>query len=264
MNDPLVTAPQEIPQPVDEPVDRSAMDDSIEPASKVPIFGRVDATPQKRSLRHATAAAQRDTSLVATPTCTSSPGDEATELSIYRDSMRALRVVRPGRESSARHDVSAPANDRSEDADACTRSNVEIAGRDDRERCGDLEEDDDERAAAGLSDATDAVVANTLIEVLEAALLPGETLRAHYDRKESALAGIFATLTARESRRIHRRLSALESSDALARRFARLVVERRTRLLAFLALAPQRDARARVDQPKTAEQRQSQSKERAS
>jgi hypothetical protein len=69
--------------------------------------------------------------------------------------------------------------------------------------------------------------------------------------KERALMAVFASLTLAESRELLRRLNAstlsnpVAAADQLRVRFHTFVVERRTRLLAFLADAPRRAAIAR-------------------
>lgn len=70
----------------------------------------------------------------------------------------------------------------------------------------------------------------------------GETIEAAYRRKERELADLFGSLTRGEAATLERRLSAAREDDVLAQRFARLVVDRRTRLLAILADIPRREA----------------------
>lgn len=55
------------------------------------------------------------------------------------------------------------------------------------------------------------------------------------DRKEQDLRALFDTLTPVESLTLERRLDAARRDDALYQTFQRLVVERRVRLLAYLA-----------------------------
>jgi hypothetical protein len=90
-----------------------------------------------------------------------------------------------------------------------------------------------------------AIVASPIdhlvIDVLASAPEPGETIDAAYRRKERDLGQLFASLTRAEASVLHRRLSDPDPGDGVAAAFARLVVDRRTRLLAFLAEAPRRE-----------------------
>ena len=81
-----------------------------------------------------------------------------------------------------------------------------------------------------------------LLAVLESAAQPGETIDAHGRRKERELGALFATASVFEARALHGRLSNPKPGDALATRFARMIVERRHRLLQFLADARRREA----------------------
>ncbi len=63
---------------------------------------------------------------------------------------------------------------------------------------------------------------------------PGEGHRTGNDRKERELLMLLETLTAVEALTLRRRLACSRPDDALAMAFGRLVVERRTRVLAFL------------------------------
>jgi hypothetical protein len=81
-----------------------------------------------------------------------------------------------------------------------------------------------------------------LIAVLDTPLGLGETAHAGYARKEHALGAILASLSVLESRALHLRLSNVRAGDELAAKFARLTVERRIRLLNFLADARRRAA----------------------
>ena len=84
-----------------------------------------------------------------------------------------------------------------------------------------------------------------VIAILERPPHPGETIEIAYRRKERELVDIFRTLDRATAAALHRRLSEPRTDDELATRFARLLVERRTRLLAVLADAPRRDASRR-------------------
>ncbi len=69
-----------------------------------------------------------------------------------------------------------------------------------------------------------------------------ETIEHAFRRKEQELMELFASLTVVEARVLHRRLANPSIDDAIATLFGRLVVERRLRLLAFLAGARRRYA----------------------
>lgn len=68
-----------------------------------------------------------------------------------------------------------------------------------------------------------------------------ESVAVAFQRKEHALAEVFSRLSAVDSLALKRRLDLALPGDPIAARFGRLVVDRRTRLLAFLA-----DARRRI------------------
>ena len=85
----------------------------------------------------------------------------------------------------------------------------------------------------------------TILDVLITPPRYGETIEAAYRRKERELTELFATLTRNDANVLLKRLSDPRTDDVLATRFARLVVDRRTRLLALLADAPRREARRR-------------------
>ena len=90
-----------------------------------------------------------------------------------------------------------------------------------------------------------AAIEQTILDILTSAPMFGETIDAAYRRKERELAELFESLTRSEAATLQRRLVDPRSDDAIATRFARLVVDRRTRLLAVLADAPRREARRR-------------------
>jgi len=75
---------------------------------------------------------------------------------------------------------------------------------------------------------------NAMIEILDRAasqhLLPSVAFR----QKEHELGALFASLTPADSLELDRRFSVSSADDPLASRFARLVCERRNRLIAFL------------------------------
>ena len=82
----------------------------------------------------------------------------------------------------------------------------------------------------------------SILGILVSDARPGECLSDAFQRKERELAAIFAELSATAASALHRRLSHPASDDSLALRFGRLIVDRRMRLLAFLADAPRREA----------------------
>ena len=82
------------------------------------------------------------------------------------------------------------------------------------------------------------------ISILDAPLLPGETARIGFLRKEAELRAAFTQLPTAAQRALHARLANPAPGDQLAERFARLTLDRRTRLLTFLADARRREALA--------------------
>ena len=85
----------------------------------------------------------------------------------------------------------------------------------------------------------------TILDVLVTPPHYGETIEAAYRRKERELTELFATLSRGEATVLLKRLSDPRTEDAVAMRFSRLVIDRRTRLLTLLADAPRREARRR-------------------
>ena len=83
-----------------------------------------------------------------------------------------------------------------------------------------------------------------LIAILVAPLRAGETAAVGFARKERELAAAFAALPVLAARAVHMRLSNPRSDDELAEKFSRLTIERRNRLLNFLADARRRAALA--------------------
>jgi hypothetical protein len=79
--------------------------------------------------------------------------------------------------------------------------------------------------------------------ILKAPLRAGETAATGFARKEAELRHVFAQLGVVEARTLHRRLVTASSGDELAQLFLRLTVERRDRLLQFLADTRRRNAR---------------------
>jgi len=105
-------------------------------------------------------------------------------------------------------------------------------------------------ATEATDDAPSLPAPAAIVEVpCEAAILdvlfgvvPGESAAAGFARRELALRELFATLTIAESRMLHGRLRRRAPGDRLAARFARLILPRQQRLLAFLTEAPRRAA----------------------
>jgi hypothetical protein len=83
-----------------------------------------------------------------------------------------------------------------------------------------------------------------LLAILDAPLRDGEPRQVGYRRKEAELRRVFAALAVPDARALHARLDCPRPGDMLAARFAGLIAERRGRLLAFLADARRRAARA--------------------
>ncbi len=81
-----------------------------------------------------------------------------------------------------------------------------------------------------------------LITILDAPLRPGETAVLGFARKERELGAAFAEMSILAARALHKRLANPTPGDALAEKFSRLTVERRYRLLNFLADARRRAA----------------------
>ena len=81
-----------------------------------------------------------------------------------------------------------------------------------------------------------------ILEVLAQPVLPGEQLAFAFKRKERCLGELFAQLSINDSRELHRRCTLGIPGDALAASFRRLVPDRQSRLLAFLADARRREA----------------------
>jgi hypothetical protein len=77
---------------------------------------------------------------------------------------------------------------------------------------------------------------------LDAPARHGETLDFAFRRKEAELRVLFGALRPIDAMALHKRLAHPRPGDLLAERFARLVIERRTRLLAFLGDARRREA----------------------
>ena len=99
------------------------------------------------------------------------------------------------------------------------------------------------RTPATVASSNDAALAS----ILDAPLIPGETAREGFLRKEAELRVSFAQLPVTSQRALHARLSNPRAGDQLAERFARLTADRRMRLLTFLADARRREALAQAN-----------------
>jgi hypothetical protein len=80
-----------------------------------------------------------------------------------------------------------------------------------------------------------------LVAILDRPLVSGEPVYVGFARKEAQLRAALAALEPQVARAMFRRFCNPQAGDALAARFMRLTIDRRARLLAFLA-----DARRRV------------------
>lgn len=80
-----------------------------------------------------------------------------------------------------------------------------------------------------------------IIAVFDARPPEDESASVTFRRKEHDLTAVFSRLSAIDSLMLHRRLDLSLPGDPIAERFRRFVVDRRVRLLAFLA-----DARRRI------------------
>lgn len=98
------------------------------------------------------------------------------------------------------------------------------------------------RAAVSIKRATPVSSEVPLIAILDRPLGKGEPASIGFARKEHDLIAAFAKLTVLEARAIHARLTINAPDDVLAAKFALLTVDRRTRLLYFLADARRREA----------------------
>lgn len=81
-----------------------------------------------------------------------------------------------------------------------------------------------------------------ILAVLQAPPEPDERIEYAFRRKEDELMQLFAQLSTFDAMELHRRLTLCVSDDPIAARFMRLIVERRVRLLSYLAGARRREA----------------------
>jgi hypothetical protein len=88
-----------------------------------------------------------------------------------------------------------------------------------------------------------------ILQILRAPPEWGEPVQGAFSRKERELAAVFEALAPAAARELYRRLSSPRAEDAVAASFARLIPERRGRLLAVLVSAHRRAARAPARRP---------------
>jgi hypothetical protein len=81
-----------------------------------------------------------------------------------------------------------------------------------------------------------------IISVLTTRPVAGEQAAAAFQRKEVELRAILSKMSVLDAQELHRRLTLALADDPIAGQFARLTIERRVRLLAFLADAHRRHA----------------------
>jgi hypothetical protein len=88
-----------------------------------------------------------------------------------------------------------------------------------------------------------------ILQILRAPPEHGEAMQGAFSRKERELAAVFEALAPAAARELYRRLSSPRADDAVAASFARLVPERRGRLLAVLVSAHRRAESAPARRP---------------
>ena len=88
-----------------------------------------------------------------------------------------------------------------------------------------------------------------ILQILRAPPEWGESVKGAFSRKERELAAVFDGLDSEEAGKLFRRLSNPQPDDPVAASFARLVPERRGRLLGFLISARRRAELAQVRRP---------------
>lgn len=99
-------------------------------------------------------------------------------------------------------------------------------------------------APAGDSIATGGVIDESLLAILDAPARECETVAQTFQRKESEIIAVCAPLSLIDAHALRKRLATPQPGDRLAQQFARLVVERRTRIINYLADARRRAALA--------------------
>lgn len=91
-------------------------------------------------------------------------------------------------------------------------------------------------------DSCSDTIDQRIVGILTSGVDMGETAELAFRRKEHGLGALFATLSIVASRELHRRLANPRMGDRAAELFGRMTVERRGRLIAFLADARRREA----------------------
>lgn len=99
-------------------------------------------------------------------------------------------------------------------------------------------------APVGNSRATASVIDESLLAILEAPARQCETVAQTFQRKEGEIIAVCASLSVMNAHALRKRLATPQPGDRLAQQFARLVVERRTRIINYLADARRRAALA--------------------
>src|SRR5262245_37050589 len=87
-----------------------------------------------------------------------------------------------------------------------------------------------------------APIEEQILQVLRSPQRPRETVERAFARRERELAVVFETLDPVDAADLFRRLTRAKANDPVAMSFARLVPERRGRLLAALLAVPRRAA----------------------
>ena len=106
-------------------------------------------------------------------------------------------------------------------------------------------EEENEEAVQVPEQPVQVALEAEIIAVLDERLRPAEPSAAAFQRKEHALRALFGALDVVDARVLHRRLTLPLPDDPIEQRFARLVAERKVRLIAFLADARRRAATRR-------------------
>jgi len=84
-----------------------------------------------------------------------------------------------------------------------------------------------------------------ILATLDQGAAAGERIADAFRRKEHALGNLFGSLSLNDARRLHERLTTPMPDDPIVVRMKRLTPERTARLIAFLADARRRAARAK-------------------
>lgn len=99
-------------------------------------------------------------------------------------------------------------------------------------------------APIASSDPCGSVLDQLLVAILSAPTRDAETVEETFRRKEAEIIAACASLSVEDAYALRRRLATPQSGDRLSHQFARLVVERRTRIINYLADARRRAALA--------------------